>query len=913
MPVDLPQLVAHSDPNQRVQIQETDLALDLPGRFICNTLDEAYASLGVAVGGQRRDYDVIIIGGGTFGAVMAVQLLAHDPTQSRRILVLEAGPFVLPEHVQNTPQLGVPGMRVPWDNHPALNYAGLLFAIGGRSLSWGGWSPELLDAELTAYPPTVAAELKSQYFAEASGHIGVDETNDFIYGPLHIALRKQLHDALTAAGPGVFTNLTFADLKDHPAVRYAETTPSDEQLRDWLGLPPGDTTSRPDMLNLFKLEAPLAVQSVTESGLFPFNKFSAVPGLIRMARIASSAADGGGPVPDARKRLLIVPKVHVQDIITETQPDNWVRVTGVRVWDGQGSREIFLAPPRSDGRQGALVIALGTIESTRLALSTFKDSLAGRAASRMGKNLIAHLRSNLNIRVSKASIEANLPAGAAKHLEASALLVKAKKSIGGKDRYFHFQITASGLGKLGEDSEAELFKKIPTLEHLDEMLRADDSHVVITIRGIGEMTPQNPDSFVVVPSPGKKDFDRPVAEVHMGNARWSGAGTPETEIDKLTWNAMDEASDQIALIFAGGKEFEVLTKNRVIPIAAGANAADLKAKLPFDARRDDLGTTHHDAGTLWMGDDVAQSVTNDFGRIHDTTNCYVACPALFPTIGSPNPMLTGVALARRTANLLAGSVLPNAPVIGPSAAEVADGFEPLFDGTVASFKRWRKVGQDGIGFAHLNGQLLSYGGGEFALLFYPVKTFTNFTLRLQFQIFDPAAHNSGVFIRFAHPRHDLSDVLKQRAANEGVDHGGKPWWRPVFSGFEVQIDDNALGDQGKDFYGIKPEPNGLWKNRTGAIYKIQAGDRVWHLNFNEPTVQNYTPGPPLVPGDWFEYEIKVANDLYTVKLTNLRTNASGQTTSFQNTDGERGKPNGFIGIQAYPGNPVAYRNIRIKG
>jgi len=260
------------------------------------------------------------------------------------------------------------------------------------------------------------------------------------------------------------------------------------------------------------------------------------------------------------------------------------------VTKGKASSEIFLTPPRGDGRQGAVVIALGTIESTRLALSTFKDSLAGRAASRMGKNLIAHLRSNLNLRVSKASIEANLPAGAVKHLEASALLVKAKKSIGGKDRYFHFQITASGLGKLGVESEAELFKKIPTLEHLETMLQADDTHVVITIRGIGEMTPKNPDSFITL-STNKQDFDRAQAEVHIGNARWSGPGSAETEIDKLTWNAMDEASDQIALIFAGGKAFELLNKNRLIPIAAGATAADLKAKLPYDARRDDLGLT----------------------------------------------------------------------------------------------------------------------------------------------------------------------------------------------------------------------------------------------------------------------------------------------------------------------------------
>ncbi len=891
--------------------EDTSFTHDIQGRYICNTLAEAFASLGVTVGGQRRDFDVIVIGGGTFGAVMAEQLLMHDPTQSRRILVLEAGPFVLPEHVQNTPQLGVPAMRVPWDNHPSLSYAGLLFNIGGRSLSWGGWSPELLDAELDGYPDAVVAALKNEYFKEASTHIGVDETNDFVYGPLHVALRKQLHAALKAQGEGVFTNLEFADLKDHPAVRYCDSSPSDQQLREWLGLLCGDTLTRQDMLDLFKLEAPLAVQSVTEPGLFPFNKFSAVPGLIRMARIASNAADGGGVEPDARKRLIVVPKVNVLDIITETQSDNWVRVRGVRVWDGQSSRDIMLAPTRDDGRQSVVVIALGTIESTRLALSTFKESLSWRAASRMGKNLIAHLRSNLNIRISKESIKESLPSSASKHLEASALLVKAKKFINGKDRYFHFQITASGLGKLGENSEAELFKKIPTLEHLDEMLQSDDTHVVITIRGIGEMAPQNPASFVAL-SKDKVEFFRPAAEVHMGNARWSGAGTIETEIDKQTWDAMDEVSDELALIFAGGKAFELLTKDRVIPVAANATAADLKAILPYDKRRDNLGTTHHDAGTLWMGDSDSDSVTNEFGRIHDTTNCYVASPAIFPTIGSPNPMLTGVALARRTAKLLSSSVLPNAPIIGPTDLESGDGFETLFDGTTTSFTRWRKIGQDGIGFAHIDGQLLSYGSGEFAMLYYAAKTFTDFKLRLQFQIFDPEAHNSGVFIRFAHPRHGLSDELATRAESEGVDHSGRPWWRPVFSGFEVQIDDNARGDQGKDFYGIMPEPDGKWKNRTGAIYKIQAGDRVWHLGFNEPQTQTYNLGPELVPGEWFEYEIAVKDDLYAVQLTNLRTGASSQTTSFKNSDSDRGKPNGYIGIQAYPGNPVAYRNIRIK-
>jgi hypothetical protein len=369
---------------------------------------------------------------------------------------------------------------------------------------------------------------------------------------------------------------------------------------------------------------------------------------------------------------------------------------------------------------------------------------------------------------------------------------------------------------------------------------------------------------------------------------------------------MDAVANKIALIFANGFPYEVLADKaagKVIPRAAN--------EPPFDdTRRDDLGTTHHDAGTMRMGDNIADAVTNDFGRVHDTTNCYVAGPALFPTVGSPNPMLTSVALGRRTGDLLNASVLPGPdPIVSPQSDA---GFRPLFDGTDATFKKWRLAGPPGGGMLHCNGEMVSYGDGGLRLFYYATETFSDFTVRLQFRIFDPAKHNSGVFLRFPRPTLGLNAALNARTANEAAFDPANPAWRPVIAGFEVQIDDNALGDGTKDFYGIRPEPNGLFKNRTGAIYKIQAGDRIWHLNTNEPAVQNYTPGPPLVPGVWFEYEIIEQGDNYTVFLTNTQTGERKQTTSFQNTDVERGRAPGFIGVQAYSGNTVAWRHIRIK-
>ena len=754
--------------------ESTTFTLDNMGRFLCNTLPEALDSVGQTVGGRTRDFDTIVVGGGTFGCVVAEHLFIADTTRSRRILVLEAGPFVLPEHVQNMPFMGgAPDMRVPWVNHPALNYLGLIFAIGGRSLTWGGWSPELLDVELTSWPASARADLRARYFAEASRQIGVKETNDFIYGPLHTALRKQLYDGLKSAGNE--TGFTFADLLDHPAVRYPDPgePPIDAKvLRDWLSLPATDTTPLAALRDLFKLEAPLAVQSTTLPGFFPTNKFSAVPGVIRAARLASTEADGIGPAADARKRLMIVPDCHVQELITETQPDNWVRVTGVRVWQNGSSVDIMLAPPRN-GRQSAVVVALGTVETTRVARTTFQQSLAGRAADRMGKNLIAHLRSNLAIRIPRAAIAANLPPTVIPSLQCSALLVKGKAANG---RTFHFQITAAGLNKLGVDSEAELFKKLPTLEHMDAMLRATDDTVVITIRGIGEMTPRNPDSFIDL-STTETDFGRPKAVVALGNCQGQPAAIPRQPGDQCRPRYVGRDGCRIRQDRADLRRQRAIRnsgeRKQRDPGCRPARAPQrLAALAAFKNRRDDLGTTHHDAGTMRMGDNIADAVTNDFGRIHDTTNCYIAGPALFPTSGSPNPMLTGVALGRRTGDLLNASVLPGPdPIVSPQPEA---GFRPLFDGTAATFAKWRLAGPGGGGMLHVNGEMVSYGDGGLRLFYYATETFGDFTLRLQFKIFDAAKHNSGVFVRFPRPTLDLASAeLKRRAANEAGLRSGQ--------------------------------------------------------------------------------------------------------------------------------------------
>jgi choline dehydrogenase-like flavoprotein len=57
----------------------------------------------------------------------------------------------------------------------------------------------------------------------------------------------------------------------------------------------------------------------------------------------------------------------------------------------------------------------------------------------------------------------------------------------------------------------------------------------------------------------------------------------------------------------------------------------------------------HIMGTCRMGDDPTQSVVDSYGECHDHKNLFVAGSSVFPTCGSPNPTLTLAALALRTA------------------------------------------------------------------------------------------------------------------------------------------------------------------------------------------------------------------------------------------------------------------------
>jgi len=307
---------------------------------------------------------------------------------------------------------------------------------------------------------------------------------------------------------------------------------------------------------------------------------------------------------------------------------------------------------------------------------------------------------------------------------------------------------------------------------------------------------------------------------------------------------MDAAMQKVAAIFANGQPMQVIQTNR-----------------------DGLGTTHHEAGTLWIGTDPTRSVTDHQGRFHHTDNLYAAGPALFPSIGSPNPMLTGIALSRRTGDF----------IMAPPAFTADAGFESLFDGI--SLGDWtmstisNQPGRDDPGsFWVRRGVLEGRVGTDLGLLWLTRPTPASYVLRLQWMMTAPD-DNSGVFIGFPDPRHEGYD----NTAYVGVNFG-----------FEIQIDQLA-------------RPDNAPIHRTGAIY-----------SFKGPT-----DGPLIVHpvGEWNDYEI-------TVDGADVRVALNGQTVNLFHFTGDpqsprRGLPSSpqdprFIGLQTHTGR-VLFRNIQWKG
>src|SRR5277367_2275636 len=102
-------------------VQRTTLGLDVLSRFVCNTWEEATAN-------SSRSFDAVVIGAGMFGGYCADKIYRFGAANNLKVLVLDAGPFLVPTHVQNLPEIG---LNVPGPLDPSSD-SGV-----ARELVWG--------------------------------------------------------------------------------------------------------------------------------------------------------------------------------------------------------------------------------------------------------------------------------------------------------------------------------------------------------------------------------------------------------------------------------------------------------------------------------------------------------------------------------------------------------------------------------------------------------------------------------------------------------------------------------------------------------------------------------------------------------------------------------------------------------
>jgi choline dehydrogenase-like flavoprotein len=549
---------------EEVNYQETSLSIDALARNVCNTWEEAITN---------PAFDTVVIGSGMFGAYCADKLFRL--TKEKRTLLLEAGAFLVPEHFQDLPNIGlnVPDpmnpaddtgspreivWRMPWRGN--TSFVGTPYCVGGKSIYWGGWCPKLTDDELVNWPPGVAQYLKANYH-QLETQLGVAEDTDFIQGPLY--------DALLARA----------------------------------------RTVRPKVPELTAIERPpLAVLGrFPASGMFTFNKYNSLPLLMGAIRDAIDEADGN----DSRRRLFLVPNARVVKLHAL---DGVVRQVEVFV---NGKQRFLKIEPWCD-----VVLALGAIESTRLALESFPTT-PNPAEEKMGRNLTVHMRSTTTVQINRSALEQSgkpLPA----YLQTAALLARGET----RDGHFHLQLTAAD-DRTG-DADKLLFRLIPDVEVLQEILDAQDAaFVAVTFRGFAETKGVKDQP---IRNPALRWIDLSPSERDQFGFRRAFVNLAINPAEARLWNAMDAATVDFARKLAG---------------------EDNTAIRFLSSSRDGLGTTYHESCTLWMGDDPATSVTDANGRFHHIANAYCVDQAIFPTVGSVNPVLTGLTLTRKIAEHLA--------------------------------------------------------------------------------------------------------------------------------------------------------------------------------------------------------------------------------------------------------------------
>ncbi len=430
---------------------------------------------------EQDKFDFIIIGSGFCSLAFAERILAKKP--AAKILILERGPFFLPEHFQNLPlpyqhTLGGLSETFPWTlssktaTQPAGSIQfqhGMIPFFGGRSIMWSAWCPRPTPAEMQ-YWPQETIDAANAHFESAEQLLNVVPADE-IDRDLHPEVLKKI--AMQRPVYGLMQKELQAMLKAN------------------LRKIPSATRS---------MAAPLAAGSGLKEGL-NFAKFSTPSVLLELAsKQADLAAKAmGSPLKIAAD--CIVTRILEQDGVA-TALDTSRGVVNIG--------------------NAKLILAMGTIPPTTLLLNSFPK------LQKAGSRFTAHFITSVVARIPRKyyGFGAKL-----QELELAAIYMAGVNAQSGMQ--YHVQLSVLS-DKNPVKNAQKAARNMPDVVATASMaqLQGSEDYLVFVCAVLGEMDFRNTANYVQLN--GQKDATT--------NINLQAIASPT---DLQTWDTMDEATFQL--------------------------------------------------------------------------------------------------------------------------------------------------------------------------------------------------------------------------------------------------------------------------------------------------------------------------------------------------------------------------------
>lgn len=430
---------------------------------------------------EEQKFDYIIIGSGFCSLAFADRILAKTPHAN--ILIVERGPFFLPEHFQNLPlpyqsTLGGLSETFPWTlsartaNQPAGNISaqhGMVPFFGGRSIMWSAWCPRPTPEEMADWPQeTIAA-------AEA-----------------HFASAESLLNVIPA-------DQIDAHLSPEALARASSNRPVYSVMQKSLQKMLADNLSKVDSATR-SMAAPLAAGAGLSEGK-DFAKFSTPSVLLELSQKQKelNAAGKGSP-------LRIVTECVVNRMIQQngqvTALDTSRGVVGV------GNAKV--------------VLAMGTLPPTTLLLNSFPE------VKKAGERFTAHFITSVVARVPRADYSF---ADQLNELELAAIYMAGQNKQSGMQ--YHVQLSVLS-DKHPEQFAQRAARYMPDVVATASMaqLQSSKDHLVFVCAVLGEIDYRNSENYL-----RRNDDTNLTTNVTLQ--------VLANDVDRATWDTMDEGTFQM--------------------------------------------------------------------------------------------------------------------------------------------------------------------------------------------------------------------------------------------------------------------------------------------------------------------------------------------------------------------------------